>query len=123
MCYNGAWNSVCDYRWGYQEAFVVCRQLGLPATGTVIYWFHITTHACNLPTDAQAVKYINSFGYGHGIPTLNYWRCFGNETNLNDCLKSTSSYLSYRGVYSLAGVVCKGNIVSSKNDNITEILF
>ena len=111
MCYNGAWNSVCDYRWGYQEAFVVCRQLGLPATGTVIYWFH-TTHACNLLTDAQAVYYSNSFGYGHGIPTLNNWRCFGNETILNDCLQSTSScFYSYSGVYRLAGVVCNGSII------------
>ena len=33
MCYNGAWNSVCDSGWDYQETFVVCRQLGLPATG------------------------------------------------------------------------------------------
>ena len=33
MCYNGAWNSLCYYGFGYQEAFVVCRQLGLPATG------------------------------------------------------------------------------------------
>ena len=71
----------------------------------------------SLTTDTQAVYYINSFGYGHGIPTLNNWRCIGNETNLNDCLKSTSScFISYRGVYRLAGVVCKGNIVLGKNN-------
>ncbi|XP_011408917.1 PREDICTED: scavenger receptor cysteine-rich domain superfamily protein-like, partial [Amphimedon queenslandica] len=80
--------------WGYQEAFVVCRQLGLPAT------------------DAQSVYYYNSFGYGHGIPTLYNWRCIGNESSLNDCLKSTSScYYSYRSVYRISGVSCKGSIV------------
>ena len=33
LCQDGAWNSLCYKDWKHQEAFVVCRQLGLPATG------------------------------------------------------------------------------------------
>uniref|UniRef100_A0A1X7T781 SRCR domain-containing protein n=1 Tax=Amphimedon queenslandica TaxID=400682 RepID=A0A1X7T781_AMPQE len=63
-------------------------------------------------SDAQSVYYSNSFGYGHGIPTLYNWRCIGNESSLNHCLKSTSScYYSYRSVYRISGVRCKGSIV------------
>ena len=33
-CSGRTWKAVCDNSWNYQNAFVVCRQLGLPATGT-----------------------------------------------------------------------------------------
>ena len=33
VCVNGVWNSVCDSSWDYKDAYVVCQQLGYPATG------------------------------------------------------------------------------------------
>ena len=35
VCVNGVWSSVCNNynQWDYKDAFVVCRQLGYPATG------------------------------------------------------------------------------------------
>ena len=33
---QGRWTGVCSSSWNYQDAFVVCRQLGYPATGMKI---------------------------------------------------------------------------------------
>ena len=37
MCVRGRWRDLCYSSWDYQEAFVVCRQLGLPATGECVH--------------------------------------------------------------------------------------
>ncbi len=36
VCMDGRWTGICDSSWNYQDAFVVCRQLGYPATGTYV---------------------------------------------------------------------------------------
>ena len=60
---------------------------------------------------AQSVS-SNYFGTGHGIPTLNYWQCIGNETSLLDCIHTNgSSCFSYPGVYHRASIRCTGMIV------------
>ena len=33
ICYNSNWGTVCQDRWGNEDSFVVCRQLGYAENG------------------------------------------------------------------------------------------
>ena len=36
VCLGGYWGKVCENSWTYQDARVVCKQLGYPYTGEVL---------------------------------------------------------------------------------------
>ena len=40
ICFRGRWGTVCHDSWNYQDAEVVCRQLGFIATGMFVHMWH-----------------------------------------------------------------------------------
>ncbi|XP_072041418.1 uncharacterized protein [Amphiura filiformis] len=64
--YSDTWGTVCDDLWDDNDAFVVCRQLGLPSGG------------------AQAIS-SSQFGQGTGPVWVDDVSCSGSENRLDEC--------------------------------------
>ena len=86
---NNTWGTVCDDGWDDQNAQVVCRQLGLGATGTAILGF--------LPNVSTSIPI-----------WLNNVNCSGLESRLMDCRHSGVGNHINCDHYKDAGVTCEG---------------
>ena len=64
--HENKWGTICDDRWGMEEANVTCKQYGYPLGAQ--YWY----------SNAY-------FGKGNGTIWLDDVTCFGNETKLMNC--------------------------------------
>ena len=65
MYYNGVWGTVCDNGWDFNDAQVVCRQLGYGP-----------------PIAARSKAY---YGQGSGQIWLDNLNCSGNEITIGEC--------------------------------------
>ena len=107
---------MCDDSWDNSDAQVVCRQLGLTTTG-----YYITTETsmsfmtfmlCYL---IGAVAYSSSyFGQGYGGIFLDNVACFGVESMLVDCTRSSNIGVHNCQHYDDAGVKCQGKLVMTE---------
>lgn len=84
---NGQWGTVCDNNWSFDDAIVVCSQLG--------YEQVVAIHG-------QAF-----FGEGVGPISYNNLECTGSETNLTQCPQNGNGPLSCDHSED-AGVTCFG---------------
>ena len=95
--YNGEWGTVCDDGWSYNDARVVCRQLGF-RSGTAI---------------GSA-----GFGQGSGPILLDDVTCTGSESTLDKC-----NHLGFGVTRSCTHSEDAGVICSLQGYNINAIIY
>ncbi len=92
VCMNNAWGSVCNDRFGTNDATVVCRQLGFPVTGAEA--FRDASTRFNIPTGPVFLDKID---------------CRGSENSVMNC-SQTAPGLSACTSTEIAGVQCVGTL-------------
>ncbi|XP_053561386.1 scavenger receptor cysteine-rich domain-containing group B protein [Bombina bombina] len=87
VLYQNTWGTVCDDDWNYNNAQVVCKQIG-----------------CGPAIVATTLSY---FGYGSGPILLDNVDCDGTEKDLTDCFNLGWGQHNC-GHHEDAGVICQG---------------
>ena len=96
ICHNGRWGTVCDREWDIEDAYVICRTMGLPWRGQyiILMLMHLTiTKSILLPLPIGAQAFSGSYTashYGSAPSGLTIWlediNCKGNENKLSECV-------------------------------------
>jgi len=87
LCYNGQWGTVCDDQWSFEDARVVCRQLGFS------------------PNGSRAAPGV-TFPPGTGAILLDGVQCSGEEQTLLNCT-TTGIGVHDCSHFEDAGVICE----------------
>jgi len=80
--YVGRWGAVCDTGWGYEEANVVCRQLGFSGTDSAALCELFITSYNDFFNGLVADSV---FGSSNGTIWIDKVNCHGNENGLSQC--------------------------------------
>ena len=94
---NGAWGTACDDSWDFNEAVVVCRQLGFPG--------------------AVQANSVALYGQGTGDIVFDDVACTGSELTLWNCPRGTRHNC---GHHEDAGVVCQSHVRLAGSSNYYE---
>lgn len=107
---DGHWGTVCDNGWGYNDARVVCRQLGFPTVGEIEFTILENCGSYKILKSTGTVGRKNAYyGRGSGYIMLTYVECNGEEQSLLNCTHIGDRVTSCSHSQD-AGVSCPGNI-------------
>ena len=124
FCANGVWGTVCDDRWGVNDARVVCRQLGFSSAGNPLSYVILPYTTLSKVLWKKSLNYFNvvqiftgaiafgnaRFGQGTGPIQLDEVNCAGTETALRNC-RANAIGVNDCSHFEDAGVRCRGEFL------------